>query len=98
MSMFSESGRNNLKQHFFDFQGCFPRSKAGSVANPENVRVDCDRTLVEKDVEKDVGRLSANTGQAFQLRSCTGHFTPEFFNQNSTAFDQVPGFTIVKAE
>lgn len=98
MGMFPEPWRNNLKQLFFDFQRCFPRSQTCSVADSEDVRVDSDRVLVKKDIEQDVSRLSADAGKTFQFGSGSGYFTSEFFKQNSATFDQVPGLAVIQAE
>ncbi len=59
--------RDSFLQLFFHFKRGFPGRDPGSVADAEKMGIDGDCRLSESDVEDDICRLPADTGEFFQL-------------------------------
>jgi hypothetical protein len=73
VSVAAEGLRHDPLELGFDLIDCFPRREAGSVRDPEDVRVDRERLLAEGGVKHDVGGLAADSGQLFELLAGPRH-------------------------
>ena len=72
-----EGLRHDLLQLELDLEHVLARREAGAVADPEDVRVDRERLLVEGGVEHHIGRLSADARAASPApRACRGTWPP----------------------
>ena len=81
VSVAPEGLGDDLLQLRFDLIDVLPRSEAGSVADPEDVRVDRERLFAESGVEDDVGGLAADPGKLLQLFTGTGYSAAIFVDQ-----------------
>ena len=61
-----EFGRARLLELQFDLERRLAGREPGAVADAEDVRVDRDRRLAERDVEHDVRGLAADARQRFE--------------------------------
>src|SRR6202008_3312088 len=76
MCVLSELGRRVRGQRLLDCARGFPRSEAGAVGDPEDMRVDRDLHLAKHHVENDVGGLAPDAGQCFECGAVGGYLTP----------------------
>jgi hypothetical protein len=98
VSVAAEGLRHDPLELGFDLIDCFPRREAGSVRDPEDVRVDRERLLAERRVENDVGRLPANAGQRLQLFTRPRDFAVMSLDQSLAEGDDILRLGIEQAD
>ena len=95
-------GDEGHRRYLFEFQLDFQRSLAPSQTRPvsdaENVRIDRDSRLAERDIEDDVGGLAADSGQDLELVPCARNFAAEVVDQNARGGDDVLCLCVEQAD
>ena len=64
MRMQAERLRHALVELRFDVIGRFALGETRPVADPQDMRVDCEGLLAEPSIQDDVGGLAPHTGEA----------------------------------
>lgn len=98
VSVAAEGLRDNLLELRFDLVDILARREAGSVADPEDVRVDRKRLLAECGVENDVGGLAADPGKLLQLFAGVGDPAAIFVDQRLAEGDDVFGLGVEQSD
>ena len=80
---------HHLFQHLLDHFDVFPRRKAGAVRDPENMRIDGNRFLPERDIENDIGCFPPDAGQRHKRVAVLRHFAAEPLDQHPAQGDHV---------
>ena len=62
----NERWRHGLDEPLLHFEWVLTRGESRAIRDAEDVRVDGDRGLAERDVQHDIGRLATHAGQFFQ--------------------------------
>lgn len=87
-----------LFERLFYRQRGFAGSKAGAVADAEEVGVYRNGWLLEPDVEHHIGRLAADAGQGFEGFAIGGDFAAVELDKHLAQGKDVPGFAAIKAD
>jgi hypothetical protein len=78
-------------------QWVFARRQTGSVAQPEDVRVDGHGGLTKGHVQHHIGCFAAYAWQSLQGFARAGYLTAMLFNEYLACFQEVAGLVAVKA-
>lgn len=86
------------KQFFFNLQGCFTRSQAGTISDAKDVGIHCQRRLTEDNVEDDVSRFTPYSGQCLQGGPFSWQISTVTFHEQYTGPDDVCGLRVVESQ
>jgi hypothetical protein len=82
----------------FDLIDILARREAGSVADPEDVRVDGERLLPKRGVENDVGRFAAYSRKFLELFPRPRNLAAMLVDQRLAEGEDVLGFGVEQAD
>src|SRR6516164_84480 len=83
MGMTFVFGRNHLFEPALHLKRRFPDRESGAIADPEDVRVYCDRGLAERDVENHIRGLATDPRQCLECLTAAWDLASMLFNQLS---------------
>ena len=98
MGMRDEGLGRHLFQLQLDSERRLAFRQAGAVGHPEDVRVDGNGRLAERDVEYDIGGLAPDARELLQLVTLARNFAAELVDQNARRVDEGLRLGVLKAD